>query len=148
MSDDGAWLFYCVAQYVDATGDEAVLDEIVPFLDGAVLRDDEAERYFQPTPADESATLFEHCARGLDQSLAFGVHGLPLFGTGDWNDGMNRVGAKGTGESVWLAFFLYDVLQRFAQLELAELKALATDWGVKVPKGTTKVKLAKLLATA
>ena len=116
VSDDGAWLCYCVAHYVEATGDSAVLDELVPFLDGAVLHDDETERYFQPMDADESATLFEHCARALEHSLAVGVHGLPLIGSGDWNDGMNRVGEGGRGESTWLGWFLHLALSKFALL--------------------------------
>src|SRR6185295_17863707 len=94
--------------------DLAVLDESVPFLEGPVLRPGEHEAYFQPMVADEKAALFEHCALGLDRSLANGAHGLPLMGTGDWNDGMNRVGIEGKGESVWLAWFLYATLLDFA----------------------------------
>jgi cyclic beta-1,2-glucan synthetase len=116
VSDDRAWLCYCVAHYVEVTGDSAILDAIVPFLDGPGLREDESDSYFQPTPADESATLFEHCARALDQSLAVGAHGLPLIGSGDWNDGMNLVGAEGRGESTWLGWFLYPMLSDFAAL--------------------------------
>ena len=106
ISDDRVWLAYAAAHYVEATGDLAVLDERVPFLEGQALRPGEHDAYFQPMVADESATLFEHCARALDQSLAVGAHGLPLIGTGDWNDGMNRVGEQGKGESVWLGWFL------------------------------------------
>ena len=76
----------------------------------------EVESFFQPTVSEQSGTLFEHCARGLDQSLAVGVHGIPLFGSGDWNDGMNRVGEAGKGESIWLGWFLYTTLQQFAPL--------------------------------
>jgi cyclic beta-1,2-glucan synthetase len=119
VSDDRAWLCYSVAYYVEVTGDLAVLDEIVPFLAGPVLREGETENFFQPAPAEETASLFEHCARALEQSLAVGVHGLPLIGTGDWNDGMNRVGAGGKGESIWLGWFLHTVLEKFATLAAA-----------------------------
>jgi cyclic beta-1,2-glucan synthetase len=93
-----------------ATGDARVLDEPVPFLEGQPLRPGEHDSFFQPTVSDGPATLFEHCARALDASLASASHGLPLIGTGDWNDGMNRVGEKGKGESVWLGWFLYAAL--------------------------------------
>jgi cyclic beta-1,2-glucan synthetase len=114
ISDDRAWLAYATAHYIEATGDAAVLDEVVPFLEGPRLAVGEHHSFFQPTVSDEVATLFEHCARGLDQSLRFGVHGLPLIGTGDWNDGMNRVGERGEGESVWLGWLLHSTLTAFA----------------------------------
>ncbi len=118
ISDDRVWLAYVAAHYVTATGDAQVLEEPVAYLDGQVLRPEEQEAFFQPSTADQSATLFEHCAQGLDRSLAMGVHGLPLMGAGDWNDGMNRVGQAGKGESVWLGWFLHAALQAF--LPLAE----------------------------
>jgi len=119
ISDDRVWLAHAVAQYVAATADRAVLDEAVPFLEGQTLRPEEHDAYFLPVTSDEQATLFEHCARALDESLQTGAHGLPLMGTGDWNDGLNRVGELGRGESVWLGWFLHATLQRFAPLAQA-----------------------------
>ena len=113
ISDDRIWLPYVAMHYVQVTGDAAVLDEIVPFLDGAVLKDGEHEAFFQPTVSAQQGSLYEHCARALDVSLSLGPHGLPLMGTGDWNDGMNRVGIGGSGESVWLGWFLLDTIARF-----------------------------------
>ena len=119
IADDRTWLAYTVAQYVEATGDARVLDEPIAFLEGAPLTPEETDNFFLPTTSAAGATLFEHCALALDKSLALGQHGLPLMGTGDWNDGMNRVGEKGEGESVWLGWFLYATLTEFAPLALA-----------------------------
>jgi cellobiose phosphorylase len=115
-SDDYLWLAYVTWQYVTRTGDTSVLDEKVPFLEGQLLKPEEADVYFQPKRSGESGSLYEHCVRAIEHGLRFGQHGLPLMGTCDWNDGMNLVGKDGRGESVWLGFFLYDVLQRFGQL--------------------------------
>ncbi len=114
FSDDVIWLVYCAARYVAVTGDRSILDENVPFLEGQRLGEHEHELFFLPDVSSESATLFEHCARGLAYSLKFGAHGLPLMGSGDWNDGMNRVGVEGRGESVWLAWFMIRSIKDFA----------------------------------
>ncbi|WP_244306488.1 GH36-type glycosyl hydrolase domain-containing protein [Paraburkholderia lacunae] len=120
ISDDRAWLAYAVAQYVEVTGDGAILDVSLPFLEGPLLAAGEHDAYFVPTVSESTATLFDHCACALEQSLGlFGAHGLPLIGTGDWNDGMNRVGEAGRGESVWLGWFLYATLLAFAPLARA-----------------------------
>jgi cyclic beta-1,2-glucan synthetase len=116
IADDRVWLAYAIAHYIEVTGDAGILEENVPFLDGSELQPGEQESFFQPTVSQQSATVFEHCALALDKSLAVGVHGIPLFGSGDWNDGMNRVGEAGKGESVWLGWFLYTTLCTFAQI--------------------------------
>jgi len=115
ISDDRVWLAFATATYIACTDDSLILDEIVPFLDGPTLNSGEHDAFFQPMVSDESASLFEHCARGLDQALELtGEHGLPLIGTGDWNDGMNRVGEGGMGESVWLGWLLVRTIELFA----------------------------------
>jgi cyclic beta-1,2-glucan synthetase len=115
-SDDLLWLPYVVSAYVTVTGDDSVLEESVPFIEGEPLKPDQAENYLQPEVSAEKATVIEHCARAVDLSLTLGAHGLPLMGSGDWNDGMNRVGIAGRGESVWLGWFLSTVLTPFAGL--------------------------------
>jgi cyclic beta-1,2-glucan synthetase len=129
ISDDRVWLACAAAHYVATSGDRAVLEEPVAFLEGQKLAAGEHDAYFQPMLAEERASLFEHCARALDQSLALGAHGLPLIGTGDWNDGMNRVGEHGKGESVWLGWFLHATLAAFAPLAKARgEEARAASW--------------------
>jgi cyclic beta-1,2-glucan synthetase len=113
-SDDLLWLPYSVAAYVAHTGDVSVLDEEVAFLDGPPLEPGQHETYFQPSVSAEKATVFEHMCRAIERSLKYGSHGLPLIGSGDWNDGMNRVGVDGRGESVWLGWFLVAVLNNTA----------------------------------
>jgi cyclic beta-1,2-glucan synthetase len=115
-SDDLLWLPHAVAHYVRTTGDTAVLDAPVPFLQAPLLAPEAQDAYGQPQVSGEREPLFEHCVRAIDRGLTVGAHGLPLIGSGDWNDGMNRVGREGRGESVWLGFFLHGVLAEFASL--------------------------------
>jgi cyclic beta-1,2-glucan synthetase len=128
VSDDRIWLAFVVAHYLEVTEDFTVLEEPVPFLAGGPLAPGSQESFSAPAAA-ATASLFEHCIRALDSSLAIGSHGLPLFGTGDWNDGMNRVGAAGRGESVWLGWFLHAALLRFAPIaERRGQSATAAVW--------------------
>ena len=114
FSDDLLWLPFVTNFYVEVTGDRSVLEEVVPFIEGPQLGPEESESYTQPTVSAEKASVYEHCARALDRSLKTGQHGLPLMGSGDWNDGMNRVGHLGKGESVWVGWFLHTTLGGFA----------------------------------
>lgn len=129
ISDDRVWLAFATATYILSSGDNAILDEIVPFLEGPQIPSGEHDALFQPLQASEQATLFEHCARGLDQCLTLtGKLGLPLIGTGDWNDGMNRVGESGSGESVWLGWLLVRTIDLFAPLATSSQHERASHW--------------------
>lgn len=119
FSDDLLWLPFALCRYVQMSGDTALLDAPIPYLTSRLLHADEEANYELPQVSDEIGTIYDHALRAIDHSMKFGAHGLPLMGCGDWNDGMNLVGKDGKGESVWLAFFLYEVLNQFATLARA-----------------------------
>ncbi|MGF1629293.1 MAG: GH36-type glycosyl hydrolase domain-containing protein [Kiloniellaceae bacterium] len=131
-SDDLLWLVYATGRYVGATGDVSILTEEAPFLSAPLLAEDEEDRYAQFEAGPERATLFEHCRRALEQGVTTGAHGLPLIGTGDWNDGMDRVGREGRGESVWLAWFAAVCADAFAELAVdVNREDLGAFWGLR-----------------
>jgi cellobiose phosphorylase len=115
-SDDYLWLPLAACRYVQSTGDRGILDVPVSYLDGRALDADEESYYDLPVSSSLSASFYQHCVKAIEHGLRFGKHGLPLMGSGDWNDGMNLVGIDGEGESVWLGFFLFDVLTSFADV--------------------------------
>jgi len=115
-SDDYLWMPFAVCRYITVTGDHDILDEVVPFLEGRLLNSGEESYFDLPIRSDSTASLYEHCVKAIENGLLFGEKGLPLMGSGDWNDGMDKVGNHGKGESVWLAFFLYDILVKFSDV--------------------------------
>lgn len=127
FSDDFLWLPVALCRYVQMTADTGVLKERIPFLSARALHAHEEANYDLPTISDDVGTVYEHALRAIDNGLRFGVHGLPLMGCGDWNDGMNLVGQNGQGESVWLAFFQFDVLTQFAKLARQQGDAVTAD---------------------
>jgi cyclic beta-1,2-glucan synthetase len=127
-SDDLVWLPYVVARYVEVTGDSGILDEQVHFIEGPTLQPAEQEALFVPSISPQAAPLWEHCRRALERASNVGAHGIPIIGSGDWNDGMNRVGVEGKGESVWLAWFLGTVLKMFAPIMEQRDPGVAATW--------------------
>ncbi|MFT4016541.1 MAG: glucoamylase family protein [Agriterribacter sp.] len=118
-SDDFLWLPFATTKYINYTGDESILDEQITFLEGRLLNHGEESYYDLPARSGYAADLYTHCVKAIENGLKFGEHGLPLMGSGDWNDGMDKVGEEGKGESVWLAFFQYKILRGFSEIAAA-----------------------------
>ncbi len=116
FSDDLLWLVYAVCEYIEFTGDYSILEEKTPYIKGNLLSDNEDEKYDLYEESKEVDTIYNHCIKAIEKSLNFGKNGLPKIGSGDWNDGFSKVGNKGKGESVWLGFFLYNILDRFNKI--------------------------------
>ncbi|MGE0930568.1 GH36-type glycosyl hydrolase domain-containing protein [Peijinzhouia sedimentorum] len=126
-SDDFLWLPFVTAQYISFTDDRAILDEPVKFLEGRLLNQGEESYYDLPVQSNDTLPLYDHCVQAIKHGFNYGEKGLPLIGAGDWNDGLDRVGDKGKGESVWMAFFFYDVLIRFAEVARMKNDAVFAD---------------------
>jgi cellobiose phosphorylase len=140
-SDDFLWLPYVCSRYVVHSGDFGILEQNIPFIEGRPLNPGEESYYDLPVVSDHQATLYQHCTTAIERGIRFGIHGLPLIGSGDWNDGMDRVGNQGKGESVWLAFFLYDVLMKFAMIaEHRKDTKLASKYNLEATKLRNNVK--------
>lgn len=113
FSDDLLWLVYLTCEYIEFTGDKSILEEKTTYLKGELLKENEDDKYDKFETTKEEGTIYEHCIKAIERSLNFGENGLPKIGSGDWNDGFSNVGTKGKGESIWLGFFLYDILNKF-----------------------------------